>query len=308
MNIFFSNLLIVFLDLLARLPWKVLYKISDILCYVLFKVVKYRKNVIWSNLKNSFPEKSDAELSDIRKKFYQHFSDIIVETIKLRVVDPQEIKLRLTGNYEVLTNLFEQKKNVGLILGHRGNWEMANSYFSSFLPHDVLVVYKPLHNKAMDQWFFDMRSRFKSQLIPMKMIYAELKKDHPTPYILALANDQAPNPQTGYWTTFLNQDTGVFRGAEIISKLYDLTVVYLDIKKHETLRGHYVCHFNIITDNVQTFPQNAILQKQIELLEKDIRHQPHNWLWSHRRWKHERPVVLKPEQILHTANDEKIAD
>lgn len=308
MNKILSKILIKLLDLLAALPWKVLYAISDVLCFVLFKVIKYRKNVIWTNLKNSFPEKSDKELKNIEKRFQQHFTDLIVETVKLRVVNPQEISDRMAGNYEVLTDLFEQKKNVGLILGHRGNWEMANSYFSSFLPHDVLVVYKPLHNKPMDKWFYDMRTRFKSKMIPMKMIYAELKNEQPNPYLLALANDQAPNPQTGYWTTFLNQDTGVFRGAEIISKLYDLTVVYLDIKKHETLRGHYICDFKIITDNIRNYPQNAILEKQVELLEKDIKSQPHNWLWSHRRWKHQRPAELKPEQLLHPFNNEKLTD
>ncbi len=308
MNKFLSNLLISLLDLVAKLSWGNLYKISDLLCFFLFRVIHYRRNVVRANLKNSFPEKSETELQDIERNFYRHFSDIIVETIKLRVVDPNEIKDRMQGNYEVLTDLFAKKKNIGLILGHRGNWEMANSYFSSFLPHDVIVVYKPLHNKAMDRWFYEMRTRFKSQMVPMKMIYAELKNPHPTPYILALANDQAPNPQTGYWTRFLNQDTGVFRGAEIISKMYDLTVVYLDIKKHETKRGHFICHFELVTDQIKTFPQNAILEKQVELLEKDIRNQPHNWLWSHKRWKHRHPEELKPEQILHTADDEKKAD
>lgn len=308
MSNFFSKLLILLLDLLARLPWNVLYKVSDFLCFILFKVVNYRKKVIWANLKNSFPEKSDVELQAIERKFHLHFTDLIVETIKLRVADPNEIIDRMPGNYELLNNLFKEKKNVGLILGHRGNWEMANSYFSSFLPHDVIVVYKPLHNRAMDQWFYEMRTRFKSKMVPMKMIYSKLKEPHPTPYILALANDQAPNPHTGYWTTFLNQDTGVFRGAEIISKLYDLNVVYLDIKKHETKRGYYTCHFELITDNAAEFPQNAILEKQIELLERDIKNQPHNWLWSHRRWKHQRPENLKPEQLLHNEQDGKTAN
>lgn len=287
---------------MAKWSWKSLYRFSDFLCFVLFKVFNYRKKVIWGNLKNSFPEKSDEELKAIESKFHRHFTDLIVETIKLRFVEPDKIKHKIEGNYEVLLNLFEQKKNVGVILGHRGNWEMANSYFSSFLPHDVIVVYKPLSDKAMDRWFYELRTRFKSEMIPMKMIYSELKKPRDTPYLLALANDQAPNPHTGYWTTFLNQDTGVFRGAEVISKMYDLTVVYLDITKHDTFRGHYKCHFEVIADNIKELPQNAILQKQVELLERDIRQQPHNWLWSHKRWKHQRPEVLKPEQTLHTTN------
>ena len=50
---------------LSLLPLRALYVISDVLCLLISRVVKYRHRVIWNNLKVSFPEKSEDELCRI---------------------------------------------------------------------------------------------------------------------------------------------------------------------------------------------------------------------------------------------------
>ena len=67
---------------ISYLPMWVLYIISDILYLIAYKILGYRKKVVQNNLKNSFPDKTESELEKIKKKFYRHFFDIIVETIK----------------------------------------------------------------------------------------------------------------------------------------------------------------------------------------------------------------------------------
>ena len=61
--------------LLASLPLRVLYVVSDALYVLLRHVLGYRRRTVRSNLRNSFPEKTAAELRDIEKKFYQYISD-----------------------------------------------------------------------------------------------------------------------------------------------------------------------------------------------------------------------------------------
>jgi KDO2-lipid IV(A) lauroyltransferase len=132
----------------------------------------------------------------------------------------------------------------------------------------------------------------------MDGIFKELQKPHDKPYVVVLANDQSPNPKTAFWTKFLHQDTGVFRGVETIARRYNLTVLYADFSKVENKRGYYHVDISTITSKPREVRNNEILEKQIRILEQNIQTQPHNWLWSHRRWKHKKPECLKPEQIL----------
>jgi Kdo2-lipid IVA lauroyltransferase/acyltransferase len=280
-----------------------LYRISDGLSWLLFDVVDYRHKVIWQNLRQSFPDKNDEQLRPIARTFHRHFTDLIVETLKLRKASAQEVQERLVGDIAVINNLYARGKSAVFVLGHRGNWELANLFASLTFDHECIVVYKPLSNKTFESWFREMRTRFGATMVPMREIYGELLKPRTRPFLLFLVNDQSPSPKSAYWTTFLNQDTGVFRGVEAIARKHELPVVYADIRRNEERRGFYFLDITPITDNPAQLPVNGVLEKQIRILERDIKKQPGNWLWSHRRWKHTRPVHLQPEQLLEARQD-----
>lgn len=292
-----SRLFLFLLNSLSALSWNNAFRLSNCLKWILFDVAGYRKKVIWNNLKNSFPEKTDAELQCIAKDFHLHFTDLIVETIKFRTACPATIRERLQGDISIMDDFYASNTNIIYLMGHRGNWELANLFSSLCFTHECIVVYRPLQNKESDQWFLDLRTRFGAKLVPMNLIFKELQKPREKPYVVVLANDQSPVPETAFWTTFLNQDTGVFRGVETIARRYDLTVLYADFSKVEGKRGYYHVDITTITDEPKKVANNAILKHQIGILEKNICKQPHNWLWSHRRWKHKRPENLKAEQL-----------
>ena len=62
--------------IITLLPLPVLYLASDILFFFLYHFPSYRRQVVFTNLKNSFPEKTEKELRLIEKKFYRHFADL----------------------------------------------------------------------------------------------------------------------------------------------------------------------------------------------------------------------------------------
>lgn len=286
---FYTPLFIRLLNALSRLSWQNIFRISSALNFILFGVVGYRKKVILQNLRNSFPEKSESGIQATAHQFYQHFTDLMLETIKCRSCPPQDILDRIQGDISRVDQLYAEKKNILFLMGHRGNWEMANLFASLRFSHECLVVYRPLNDTCFDQWFLRFRTRFGSRLVPMDDIAAELRQPRARPYAVVLANDQSPQPDSAYWTTFLHQDTGFFRGAEILARRNDLTVLYADFSRDTTRRGYYTVEISLVADTCQSLGKNEILEKQIRLLEADINAQPFNWLWSHRRWKHRRP-------------------
>jgi len=298
MNKIVAKISIFYLNSIAGLSWKNIFRISTALSWLLFDVAGYRKKVIHENLKNSFPDKSAEELEVIAQNFYIHFTDLILETIKFRTSSPDVIRDRLQGDLTIVNDLYKQNKSAIFLMGHRGNWELANLFSSLEFSHDCIVVYRPLQNIVFDKWFLDYRTRFGAKLVPMDKIFKELLTPREKPFVVVLANDQSANPKTAFWTKFLNQDTGIFRGVEAIARKLNLPVLYAEFSKVENKRGYYHVDITTITEKPKEVPVNGILEKQIQILEQDIRLQPHNWLWSHRRWKHCKPECLKPEQLL----------
>jgi len=59
---------------ISLLPYWFLYLISDGLYYILYYIIGYRKGIVFQNLENAFPEKTEAERLVIAKKFYRFFS------------------------------------------------------------------------------------------------------------------------------------------------------------------------------------------------------------------------------------------
>jgi Kdo2-lipid IVA lauroyltransferase/acyltransferase len=278
------------LNALSRLSWKNTFRLSSALNFILFKVVGYRKKVILQNLTNSFPDQSHSQIQATALRFQSHFTDLLLETIKCYSCSAEDIRERIQGDISLVDQLFAEKKNILFLMGHRGNWEMANLFASLRFSHQCLVVYRPLKDTLFDQWFLRLRTRFGSRLVPMDDIAAELRKPRDRPYVVVLANDQSPQPDTAYWTTFLHQETCFFRGAEILARRNDLTVLYADFCRDTTRRGFYHVTISLVTDASKLQGKNEILEKQIRMLEADINAQPFNWLWSHRRWKHRRPA------------------
>src|SRR4249920_3269923 len=75
--------------LFSLLPWFVIYWLADFGYFLLYYLLGYRKQVVFSNLQIAFPEKSQEELTVIAKNFYHNFVDSFVEIIKF-LTEPKE--------------------------------------------------------------------------------------------------------------------------------------------------------------------------------------------------------------------------
>ncbi|RXQ97660.1 lipid A biosynthesis acyltransferase [Ancylomarina salipaludis] len=289
MTPFFSYLAYAFCRFLSFLPLRVLYLLSDFVFFITYRVIAYRKKVVNQNLKNSFPEKTSEEIRKIRKEFYHHFCDSFVETIKLWNISQDEMLKRCVCKQPDFFNQYkEQGQSVVAVLGHYGNWEWLTS-FAVYNTGDFLTIYKPLHNKVFDKMFIKIRERFGAQTLAkndtLRTMIKHKNQGHFT--ITAFIGDQTPNRRNlHYWTNFLNQDTPILQGTERIAKKLDQAVVYVKMTKIK--RGYYEYEFIPITDKPNKTEENEITELHTRLLENIIKEKPSYWLWSHKRWKHNR--------------------
>ncbi len=62
--------------ILSWFPGFVFRFLASVINHIVFGIFGYRKEVIQTNLQNSFPELSESERKKIAGKFYQHFSEL----------------------------------------------------------------------------------------------------------------------------------------------------------------------------------------------------------------------------------------
>lgn len=304
MKAFFTHLFLKVLNAISRLSWAKLYKLSDISRFLIFDIGQYRKKVVLSNLRNSFPAYDEKTIHGIATKFYRNFTDIIFETIKLKSISREDLLARIDLDVSILDHYYQKNQNLVVVAGHLGNWEMLNLFGSVRLSHQMVVVYHELQNDTFENWFKNVRTRFGTEMVTMKEAISKAMQPRDRPFIFILINDQSPVPEKAFWTKFLNQDTGVFRGVELIARRLNSPVLYMAVLKNEAKRGFYKGYFKLITESPKQAPNNSILQAQIGFLEQDIIQQPENWLWSHKRWKHKKPENLPQSQLLQEIQSE----
>jgi len=85
---------------------------------------------------------------------------------------------------------------------------------------------------------------------------------------------------------FLNQDTPVLTGTEVLARKFEYPVYYGEITRIK--RGYYKCEFIPVSLEPTQTQEFEITEKYMQLLQKTIVAKPEYWLWSHKRWKHTR--------------------
>jgi KDO2-lipid IV(A) lauroyltransferase len=281
-----------FLYLISILPFPLFYLFSDFIYFLLYYVIGYRKAVVYTNLKNAFPEKSEAELKRIRKQFYKYLCDLVLETFKTLTISKSAAKRRCymsPATIALFDRYAQEKKSIIIVMGHFGNWEWAGNSFSLNCKQQLYVIYHPLSNTHFDGLIYRMRTRFGSKLIAMRDTFKEMIRLKEEVNATAFIADQTPAPESAYWTRFLNQDTPVFWGTEKIAKKVNYPVVYASVKRKS--RGHYEVLSETLFENPKSTSDGEISEAHTRKLEREIREQPEIWLWSHRRWKHKRRVI-----------------
>lgn len=270
--------------LLSLLPWRVLYFISDGVYGLIYYVFGYRKKVVMHNLSIAFPEKTEAERVRIAKDFYHNFIDTFIETIKLISVSEKEFDKRFTSNIEVINALYDTGKNAQMFTGHFFNWEFANLGFAKNAKFPLVLVYLPLGNKAFNKIIVDIRERYGSIMLSATEFKHKFKEMVHGRYALGLAADQNPgSPENAFWIPFFNRLTPFVPGPEKGAKRDDMACAFGHFYKVK--RGYYHFEFEVITLTPNEFAPGKLTEKYVACLEKAIRKQPANYLWSHRRWK-----------------------
>lgn len=271
----------------SLLPLRVHYVISDMMFWLLYGLVGYRKKVVRNNLSESFPEKTDEELRKIERGFYHFFCDYMVESVKLMTISREELKKRMVfRGTELVEKSIDNGQSCAIYLGHLCNWEWVTSLPLWVTPKAQCgQIYHPLENKDFDRLFLRNRQRMGAECIAMQDTLRKIVEYRRIgqPIIIGYISDQKPYwVNIHHWVDFLHHDTPVLTGTERIAKKMNHAVFFLDIRRVK--RGYYEADIQLVTREPQKMKDYELTDIYFDMLEKNIRQAPEFWLWSHDRW------------------------
>lgn len=287
--------MLLLLRIFSRFPLRFLYVLADVLIYPLLRyVVRYRLQLVRKNIAKSFPEKSLREQERIVDAFYHHFADVLVEIIYGYRASDEEMKERVFfENVELIEHLSAKTHGVIAYLGHICNWEWIADLQKRFANPELIEynVYRRLKNKSSDAAMLKLRGKRGGECVEKNLLLRKLVQLRrvENPFVVGLIADQKPSPRSGHlWTTFLHQDTAFLDGGEVLARKFGYSAVYAHITSPK--RGYYRVRFELIADNPSSMVENEITLSFVRLLEANIQEQPERWLWTHNRWKWQRPI------------------
>lgn len=284
--------------LLGQQPLKVHYIWAGGIAWLLRCPLHYRKKVVYTNLTKAFPEKSSEEINKIAKAYYQHMAEMIVEAIwfggstykRLRKAHIVEME-----NPELLGELMAGGKALAIFDSHCGNWELLGGFKTynykeniDFPIHEgnLHVVYKKLTNKTFDDVFYANRKapvKGYEGMVESAGLLRFFLSHKGQSYACLINNDQYPGKNGVEIGTFLGLETTAFEGSSAMAHKLGMAVAYMSMVNDR--QGHYTIRFTKISEDASKDDPTEITKKYMSLLEADIRETPHNWLWSHKRWK-----------------------
>lgn len=276
--------------LFSNLPMRILFVFSDLVYYLLYYVLGYRKKVVRNNLALAFPDKTESELREIEKRSYRHFVDVFFEMIKSFTISEREISKRLSiTNPELLDHYYAKGQSVIFTSGHYANWEWVSFIVEKSLNYHMSVVYKKLKNKYFDNLMKKTRNKFGVRFVEKRNFYPEILKNKKEGIIQAYGflSDQSPKLKTAkYWDTFLNVEVPVEIGPETIARKMNYPVFYFQTE--QVKRGVYQSTFLLLEEEPKKARPNAITKSYLKALEDQIHKKPEFYFWTHKRFKHMR--------------------
>ena len=268
-------------------PMRAHYIMSDIIYFLLYRIIGYRRKTVRWNLTSAFPEKDEQEIKQIERRFYHWFCDYFVETIKMMTISEAEMRRRMVfKGTDAINQLVNEGTSCAVMLGHYCNWEWISTLPMSVNSSAVCAeLYHPIENPDFDRLFLYIRQRFGSICIPMEETLRHIVKyqREERPLVIGYIADQKPNWRNIHlWMPFLNHMTPVFTGSERIVKRTRQAFFYGDVRRIK--RGYYECEFKLIEKSSETMPDYQLTERYMQELERTIRRDPALWLWSHDRW------------------------
>jgi KDO2-lipid IV(A) lauroyltransferase len=267
------------------------YALARLIGGLLYRFDRRHRAVGMENLQHAFGARyTSAQRDAIIRTVYRHFAMMLMEILQI----PRKMHLEtwrrrivLNGHEPVVGRLLAGGPLI-MISGHFGNWEMAGYLFGvfGFPPHSVA---RTLDNPYLDHFLRSFRERTGQKMIPKSGGYDQMLEVLRGGGVLSFLADQDAG-QNGLYVDFFGRPASTHKAIALLALEHRAPVVVGYARRiGPGFRYEVGCTDFIEPDEFLDDPNGVhrLTQRYTTALEAVIRRAPDQYLWLHRRWKHQ---------------------
>ena len=241
------------------------------------------EKIIEKNISYAFHEPDEGFKKNIINSMWKSYGKILAEYVFMKYFRKIESKkfLEIKGQ-EILEKIKLSKKPVIFVSGHFDNFELMAMHIEKS-GIDLAAIYRPLNNYFLNPIMENIREKYICRKQIKKGISGtkEILKHFKLGTSIALMIDQRVS-QGIRSLLFKNEALTTTIPAQFVKKFNCKVVpIYIERKVNESFVLEIMQPMSF--DNDKTI-ENITL-KLNELLEMMIVRNPHQWIWTHNRWK-----------------------
>lgn len=274
---------------MQSVPLHAARRISDVLAIFIFYIIPIRRKITLQNLRYAFPDLEDRQIKSFAFQSYQNLTRVIIELLWFpRFTDDVLARTIRIQNRDVITEALKRGKGAIFLSGHFGNWELLAFGVARMMRTPYMVIVHPQQNELVAKMINDLRSRFGNRMVDMHMGVREIIKTLRARGIVAMLTDQS-GPSKSPFINFFGRPAATYEGPAALALKLEVPVVFgIGVRRDD---GNYDVHFNEInTNDLKGATEENITEltrRHVAYLEECIRCYPGQWLWQHKRWKHQ---------------------
>lgn len=254
----------------------------------------YRRAVVRANLERALGDRlGDKNRAGLRLAVYSHLGMVLAESCRAWASPPEEIREKVRISEEAREKILEAIRRHGGAIGftlHLGNWEMFGAGLAAHgIP--VSATMQPVHNSYLHRWLLERRRKTGMEMIVFNGRVAEPVRQHLAGgRFVTFLNDQDGGPN-GVFVEFFGRPASFYRAPLLLARRSRAPLFIGCIVRDPDYKSDFRRHQAFIEP--LTWERSGSLEEDLRRLaracaaryEEWIRRWPHQYLWTHRRWK-----------------------
>jgi Kdo2-lipid IVA lauroyltransferase/acyltransferase len=270
-----------FIHIVSILPYRVLVLIGVAIGNMARIFSRKRKHIARINLKQCFPEMTDENREKILVDHFRSLGITLVELSMYLWPDERLKPLVKVEGLDHLLNALDKNKGVILLAAHFTTAILATRLLRLFT--ELYAVYRKLNNRCMDSIIKNEAGDTGIMLVPhdhLKTIIACLKNNIPMMYL----PDQNFGKRQSIFVPFFGIPTATITATSRLAAINNSPVIPVFPQRANNHRGYLLT----IGQPLENFPTDDLESDTVrinKLIEEQVRKNPADYLWIHRRFK-----------------------
>jgi Kdo2-lipid IVA lauroyltransferase/acyltransferase len=274
---------------LQRLPLRTVRWLARLFADTLFFAVPIRRKLTMEQLRSAFPSMNDRTVRDTARASFRNLVITLFELMWTpRLTDEIIAREVRFPNRDVITRAHRRGHGLIFLSAHFGNWEWMAICGSRILGLSYLVIVHPLHNPGVNRLVEGYRTRFGTRIVPMGLSIRDIVRTLRDRGIVAILGDQS-GPSNAVFVPFFGRPAATYEGPAAFALRTGAPVV-MAYSLRQPDGSYDVLAEEIPTEDLAGATDaniRELTRRHVRALERMIAQRPGDWLWQHKRWKHQ---------------------